>query len=184
MILNWKKAGELAARALSRIARGPAWVVNALWTIVLSVAYVVSLMLNLGLRDDLRKLKDDGLRRSKAKADVEEARARELAAKASAEENKANVIIPNALAEEEKKRAEAAKLRAEARALEIRARSDAAAKLLLAQARAGVTKKGSGREPEDLRHLPSSKKAVVNEALSPRVRGDRKEPRRQKSKDE
>jgi hypothetical protein len=137
---TWEKIKDVVLRFVAKAASGPGFLTNAIRTATLSVAHALAQLLKMGVADDLRRLKEDGLRRSKAKTDAEEAKARELMAKAVEAENKANLVNRNdriSKAEEMQKLAEAAKTNAEvqvqlskAEAERAKARADAIIKLI------------------------------------------------------
>jgi hypothetical protein len=164
-------SGKLKEVVLSLIAKatsGPGFLANAIRTATLSVAHALAQLLSLGVAEDLRKLKEDGLRRSKAKTDLEEAKARELMAKAVEAENRANLVNRNdriSRAEELLKLAEAAKTNAEAQSVlskaeseRAKARADAFVRLL--EALANLKDKG-GRFGIDRKNI--SKLLGVND---------------------
>src|SRR5688572_21704412 len=125
----WGRAKDAVLRLLARAASGPGFLTNAIRTATLSVAHALARLLALGVADDIHRLKKDGLRRSKAKADAEVAKARELMAKAAEAENKANLANRNdriSKAEEAQKLAEAAKTDAQAQALLLKAQAESA----------------------------------------------------------
>jgi hypothetical protein len=137
---TWGKIKDVVLRLIAKAASGPGFLANAIRTATLSVAHALAQLLKMGVAEDLRRLKEDGLRRSKAKTDAEEAKVRELMAKAAEAENKANLLNRNdriSRAEELQKLAEAAKTNAEAQvqlskaeAERARARADAIVKLI------------------------------------------------------
>jgi hypothetical protein len=151
---------QVILRLTAKSVSGPDFIINAIRTASLSVAHVLAQMLRLGIAEDLRLLKEDGLRRSKAKADAEEAKARELIAKAAEAENKATLVKRNdriSKAEEMQKLATAAKTNAEARAILSKAEADqvkskAEAYVKLLEAFSNLEKKG-GRLAVDPKNL-------------------------------
>lgn|GEM_PF-6619151 len=125
----WQKLGEIVVHAAANAVSGPSFVANAIKTATWSVAQGLAQMYKMEIAADFRQLKEDGLRRSKAKTDGEEARARELAAKAVEAENRANLLLRNdriSKAEEQQKLALAAKTDAEAKSTLMKAEAEQA----------------------------------------------------------
>jgi len=159
----WDKLKEVALRLIAKAASGPGFLTNSIRTATMSVAHALAQLLKMGVADDLRRLKEDGLRRSKAKTDAEEAKARELMAKAAEAENKANLVNRNdriSKAEELQKLAEAAKTNAEAQvqlsragAERAKARADAIIKLIEALTKLKERGGRLGIDPKNISRL-------------------------------
>jgi hypothetical protein len=159
----WDKLKEVVLRLIAKAASGPGFLTNAIRTATLSVAHALAQLRKMGVADDLRRLKEDGLRRSKAKTDAEEAKTRELMAKAAEAENKANLVNRNdriSKAEELQRLAEAAKTNAEAKVQlskaeteRVKARADAIIKLI--EALTKLKEKGGrlGIDPKNISRL-------------------------------
>lgn len=114
------KLKDTAIRFVGRAVSGPRFAVNAVKTATLSVAQVLAELWGLGIADDIRLLKEDGLKRSAASA-------RKLMAEAVEAENKATLAKRNdriSKAEEQQKLADAAKTNAEAKAALIKAKAE------------------------------------------------------------
>jgi hypothetical protein len=117
----------------------------------------------MGLAQDLKRLKEDGLRRVEAKTETEVAKARELMAKAVEAENKATMVSRNdriSQAEELQKLAKAAKTNAEARVLlskaeleQAKARVEAWVHLVEAVSKLQAKGGGLGVNPEGLKRM-------------------------------
>jgi hypothetical protein len=125
----WSKVKYVVLRVVGNAISGPGFLANAVKTATVSVASTLAEMLQLGVADDLRQLKNDGLRRSRAKTDAEEAKAREVLARAIEAENRATLLKRNdriSKAQEALTRAEAAKKEAEAKAVLAKAEGDRA----------------------------------------------------------
>jgi hypothetical protein len=159
----WEKASEVVLRLVAKAASGPGFLANAIRTATLSVGQVLAKLLKMGIADDVRQLKEDGLRRSRARTGVEEARVRELMAKAAEAENRANLVNRNdriMRAEELQKLASAAKTNAEAKALLTRveteratARADAVVRLIDSLAKLRENGGSLGIDPNNISTL-------------------------------
>ncbi len=128
MSITWEGTKKVVIRLLAKATSGPGFLANGVKTATLSVASALATALRLGVARDLNQLKEDGLRRSKAKTDAEEAKARELVAKAIEAENKAQLVKRNdriSKAKEAQTRAAAAKTNAQDKAIQQRAEEEA-----------------------------------------------------------
>jgi hypothetical protein len=156
----WAKASGAAIQLVAKAMSGPSFMANAVKTASLSVTQALAEMWRMGIADDIRQLKQDGLRRSRAKVVGDEAKARKLVAEACEAENKATLAKRNdriSRAEERLRLAEAEKLGAEAAAIRAKAEADriaaiADAKVRLIQAISTLRERGGtfGINPNEL----------------------------------
>jgi len=117
----WRKISEVVIQVAAKGISGPSFLTNAVKIAMFSLSHTLAQMCHRGeFVEDLRRLKENGLHRSEARADTEAAKAKEAVANATEAENRANLLTRNdriSRAEEKQKLAEAAKTNAEAAAL-------------------------------------------------------------------